>query len=787
MTDFLLELRSEEIPARMQEKAREDLRWLYETEIRAEGSLHQGEVTTYATPRRLVLIARGLAAATEAEFEEHKGPKVGAPDAAIEGFLKKTGATRQELFERPDAKGVNTYFVQRQKPSRPTKDVLAAILPRIIRAFPWPKSMRWGAPSLSTESPRWVRPLQGIVALFGSDVVPCEIAGVTSGAATVGHRFHHPGTITIGSADDYVEKLRACHVIVDGAERRNIIALGAKMAAQKAGLSLIEDEGLLFENAGLTEWPMPLLGRFDEAFLAVPPEVIQLTARVNQKYFVCRDSEGKLANAFVCVANIDAADGGDKIVAGNQKVLAARLSDARFFYETDLKVPLADQAGKLEKIVFHEKLGTVADKVARVAKLARWLVESGVVRSSPERGGGPSAPADGGGGLPQAASSAEPPLHHQPAAGGPPPRAGEDLASLAERAARLAKADLVTGMVGEFPELQGLMGGYYAAAQGEHPAVAAAIRDHYKPVGQGDDVPTDPVTVAVALADKLDTLVGFFLEDLLPTGSKDPFALRRASIAIIAILLDNGVRLNLRNAIMVHARQFTMVQAKWPSSEAYARRDEIAAFLEASGTVDKKTSDEVRSAYGQEAAELWEKGFIRAAIRNKRVAISLLDFFADRLKVQQREAGVRHDLIDAVFALGGEDDLVRLLARVKALQAFVGTEDGANLLAGYKRAANILKKEEWEAGAVNPAPEPAEAALAAALDAAEPKATAAIEAEKFEDAMAALAILRAPIDAFFDQVTVNDADPAKRAARLALLARMRDAVHKVADFAKIEG
>ena len=702
VTDFLLELRSEEIPARMQEKAREDLARLFAAELDKAG-LKAAEVVSYATPRRLTLILKGLPAETAAVSEETKGPRVGAPPQALEGFLRKTGLTADQLVERD-----GVLFAVVDKPGRATAEVLAAAIPAVIRAFPWPKSMRWGAPSLSTESPRWVRPLQGIVALFGSELVPCEVAGVTSGAATVGHRFHHPGVITIGSADDYVEKLRACHVIVDGAERRAIIALGAKMAAQKAGLTLVEDEGLLFENAGLTEWPMPLLGRFDEAFLAVPPEVIQLTARVNQKYFVCRDAAGKLANAFVCVANIDAADGGEKIVAGNQKVLAARLSDARFFYETDLKVPLADQAGKLEKIVFHEKLGTVADKVARVAKLARWLVESGVIKPLPFRGGvgvGDSTSAEG-----LAPSSG-------PTPNPSPEGEGLTLADLAERAARLAKADLVTGMVGEFPELQGLMGGYYAAAQGEDPAVAAAIRDHYKPVGQGDDVPTDPVTVAVALADKLDSITQFFGVDLKPSGSKDPFALRRSALGVLAILLDNGLRFSLLKA----------------------------------------------------------------------VSQDVLDFFADRLKVQQREAGVRHDLIDAVFALGGEDDLVRLLARVKALQAFVTTEDGANLLAGYKRAANILKKEEWEAGAVNPAPEPAEAALAAALDAAEPKATAAIAAEDFEGAMAALAILRAPIDAFFDQVTVNDADPVKRAARLGLLARMRDAVHKVADFAKIEG
>lgn len=675
MTDFLLELRSEEIPARMQDKAREDLARLFAAELDKAG-LKAAELVTYATPRRLALIARDLPAETAAVSEELKGPPADAPDAAVEGFLRKAGLTRDALQTR-EVKGRATLFAVIDKPGRATADVLAEAIPAIIRAFPWPKSMRWGDASISTESLRWVRPLQGIIALFGEDVVPCAIAGVESGAATVGHRFHHPGVITIGSAADYVEKLRACHVIVDQNERRATIALGAKMAANMAGLTLIEDEGLVSENAGLTEWPVPLLGRFDEAFLDVPPEVIQLTARVNQKYFVCRDAGGKLANAFVCTANIDASDGGERIVEGNRKVLAARLADARFFYETDLKVPLADQATKLEKIVFHEKLGTVADKVDRVAKLARWLAEEGIVKGADPK--------------------------------------------LAERAARLAKADLVTGMVGEFPELQGLMGGYYAAAQGEPAQVAEAIRDHYKPVGQGDDVPTAPVTVAVSLADKLDSITQFFGADLKPSGSKDPFALRRSALGILALILDNGLRFSLSRI--------------------------------ANGDV--------------------------------------LDFFADRLKVQQREAGVRHDLIDAVFALGGEDDLVRLLARVKALQSFVGTEDGANLLAGYKRAANILKKESYQA---DTAPseadylrEQAEAALVTALDAAEPASANAIANEDFETAMAALATLRAPIDSFFDQVTVNDADPAKRAGRLALLARVRAAVHGVADFSRIEG
>jgi glycyl-tRNA synthetase beta chain len=691
MTDFLLELRSEEIPARMQAKAREDLAKLFAGELGKAG-IAAPRVTTYATPRRLVLIAHDLPHATEPVREEVKGPRASAPPQALEGFLRKTGLTREQLTERD-----GVLFAVTEAPGRDTAQVLATAIPAIVRAFAWPKSMRWGTASLSPESPRWVRPLQGIVALFGEDVVPCEVAGVTSGAATLGHRFHHPGVITIGSAADYVDKLRACHVIVDQDERAAIIAVGAKMAARGAGLELVEDEGLLAENAGLTEWPVPLIGRFDAAFLAVPPEVIQLTARVNQKYFVCRDAAGALANAFVCTANIDAADGGERIVEGNAKVLAARLSDAKFFYETDLKVRLEDQLPKLDKIVFHEKLGTVADKVERVAKLARWLVEEGIVKNAD-------------------------PAH-------------------AERAARLAKADLVTGMVGEFPELQGVMGGYYAAAQGEPREVADAIRDHYRPVGQGDDVPTAPVTVAVALADKLDTLASFYIVGLQPTGSKDPFALRRAALGAIRLILGNSLRFSLGEEL-----SFYMLTISTPANVPHA-----------------------------------------AAVND------LKAFFADRLKVQQRELGVRHDLIDAIFGLDGgrESDLVRLLARVHALQRFVKTEDGANLLAGYKRAANILKKEAPATTATDEGlaytPEPAEAALVAALDAAEPRAKAAIAGERFGEAMAALATLRAPIDAFFTDVTVNDADPAKRAARLALLVRVRDAVHRVADFGKIEG
>ena len=705
MTDFLLELRSQEIPARMQAGARADLEKLFRKDMAAAG-VTVGEVTVWSTPRRLALIARGLPLATEAVHEETKGPAATAPEQALEGFLRKTGLTRDRLEVR-DLKGKDTYFAVVEKPGRAVAEVLGEVIPAIIRNFPWPKSQRWGAASISTESLRWVRPLSGIVAIFGEDLVECEVGGIRSSYVTLGHRFHAPGEITIGGAHDYADKLRLAHVLVNHEERQDIVRSKAREAAAAAGLVLVEDEGLVIENAGLTEWPVPLLGRFEEDFLEVPPETIQLTARVNQKYFVCEDAAGSLANAFICTANIVATDGGTAIVDGNRKVLAARLSDARFFWQQDRKTPLSDHAKKLARITFHEKLGTLADKVERVATLAEWLASEGIVPNC------------------------------DPA--------------LARQAAELCKADLVTEMVGEFPELQGLMGGYYARAESLPDSVANAICDHYKPVGQGDEVPTAPVTVALALADKLDTLRSFFAIDEKPTGSKDPFALRRAALGIIRLVTHNGLRFGVAEG-------------------------------------------------------------------------DLLDFFADRLKVQQKEAGVRHDLIDAVFALGGEDDLVRLLARVHALQAFVSTDDGVNLLAGYKRAANILKKEDWhgvegeisrtgeedplavvddpdlapviaakmaDRHAVEQAPaytcEPSEQALIAAVTAAETEVAQAVSAEDFAAAMTALASLRAPIDAFFEDVTVNDADARKRQARLALLDRFRAAVHKVADFSRIEG
>ena len=663
----------------MQAKARNDLARLF-AECTAEAGLTTGAIDTFSTPRRLALIARDVAEATDASREELKGPRSAAPPQALDGFLRKTGLTREQLEERD-----GVLFAVIERAGRPASDVLAEAIKRIVADFPWPKSMRWGDGSL-----RWVRPLHGVVALLGEDIVPVEIDGIVSGAATVGHRFHHPGPITIGGASDYAEKLRACHVIVDQAEREALIREEAAKAAASAGLTLIEDEGLVVENAGLTEWPVPLLGRFDGDFLDVPREVIVLTMRTNQKYFACTNDEGLLAPAFVCVANIDASDGGEAIAQGNARVLAARLADARFFWEQDLKVPLEEQAQKLGGIVFHEKLGTVADKVERVAKLARWLVESGVVKANPDE---------------------------------------------AERAARLAKADLVTGMVGEFPELQGVIGGYLAEAQGEPKAVADAVRDQY-------GTPSEPTSIAVALADKLDTICAFFGIDLKPTGSKDPFALRRAAIGSIELIVSNGLRLGLIEAI--------------------------------------------RGALANRAGQLKDSG---PAHRLDKTAPEILDFFADRLKVQQREAGVRHDLIDAVFALGGEDDLVRLLARVAALQSFVETTDGADLLTAYKRAANILKKEKWDGTGVSGGSDlkPQEKALIDALDAAEPKAAAAIGEEDFTSAMAALASLRGPIDAFFDHVTVNDPDPAKRQRRLNLLMRFRDAVNRVADFSRIEG
>ncbi|HKC02110.1 MAG TPA: glycine--tRNA ligase subunit beta [Sphingomicrobium sp.] len=761
MADFLFEILSEEIPARMQARARNDLARLFAECVSAAG-LETGALEAFSTPRRLVLIARDVAEATEASREELKGPRANAPAQALEGFLRKTGLSQDQLEERD---GVLFAVIERE--GRTAADVLAETIQRIVADFPWPKSMRWGE-----GTQRWVRPLHGMVAILGEDIVPVEVDGIASGATTVGHRFHHPGPITVGGACDYIEKLRACRVIVDQDERETLIREGAAKAAADAGLTLLPDEGLVVENAGLTEWPVPLVSRFDDDFLDVPREVIVLTMRTNQKYFACTGADGGLAPAFVCVANIAANDGGEAIAQGNARVLAARLADARFFWEQDVKVPLEEQAAKLSGIVFHEKLGTVADKVERVAKLARWLVEEGIVKADADQ---------------------------------------------AERAARLAKADLVTGMVGEFPELQGVIGGYLAEAQGEPKAIADAIRYHYKPAGQGDEVPTAPVTVAVSLADKLDTIASFAAIDEKPTGSKDPFALRRGALGIIAIVLANEIRLPLWECALQATSEAVFQQKILPIE----RLLEMPDALEASST--SKWSEILEAFDARATGETYDDAMALAARANS-CADYLVDFFTDRLKVQQREAGVRRDLIDAVHGVGDEDQLLRLLARVKALQAFVETDEGRDLTTAYKRAANILKKEGWvgpqvmssadeqgipQTGEEDPfvlvddpilkdaiaemamgeagADLPQEKALIAALDQAESKASAAIFDEDFTGAMAALATLRTPIDEFFDHVTVNDPNPAKREHRLNLLLRFRDAVNQVADFSKIEG
>ena len=685
MPDLLLELFSEEIPARMQARAAADLERLVTEGLKAQ-SIGFETANSYTTPRRLVLSITGLPERQPDVREERRGPRADAPEKAIDGFLKSAGLTRDQVEERQEAKGRFLYAVIEKTGGR-TADVLGKLLPPLLTTFPWPKSMRWGDGDL-----RWVRPLHGILCLFDGAVVPVAVEGIESGNTTSGHRFHAPGTFTVTGFDDYVEKLKAARVILDPAKRRAVIKKLARDLAMEAGLSLVEDEQLLDENAGLTEWPVPLMGAFDAAFLDVPAEVLTATMKKNQKYFTLRDAEGSMANRFICVANLVANDGGAAIVHGNERVLSARLSDAKFFWEQDLKVPLDQFARKLDGIVFHEKLGTVGDKAARMAALAAWL-------------------------------------------------APEGLKEKAALAARLAKADLVSGMVGEFPEVQGIMGGYYARAQREDAEVSDAIAEHYSPQGPGDTCPTAPVSVAVALADKIDTLVGFFGIDERPTGSKDPYALRRAALGIIRLITENGLRVHLFDLL----------------------HEALAAY-----------DGQGRTLQPHEAA--------------------LLDFFADRLKVQQREKGVPHDLIDAVFSLGGEDDLVRLLARVQALREFLTWEDGANLLAGYRRAANIVRIEEKKDGAafdgpVNPdlleAPE--EKQLFEKLSAAKAEAHAAVEVEDYAAAMAALARLRQPVDAFFDHVTVNADDALLRQNRLNLLNDIRVAVHTVADFSKIQG
>ncbi|WP_333586706.1 glycine--tRNA ligase subunit beta [Phenylobacterium sp.] len=666
MPQLLLELFSEEIPARMQVQAARDLERMARERLAEQGFLPEA-MTAFAGPRRLTLVVEGLPAAQADRLEERKGPRVGAPEKAMEGFLRSTGLTQDQLTEQD-----GVWFAKLERKGRPTPEIVAEMVEAIVRAFPWPKSMTWGRGTL-----RWVRPLKRIVCLFDGTVVPFSIDGIESGDVTEGHRFMGEAKpFRVKDFDSYRDGLEAHFVILDGEERKARILEGARTLCFARNLELVEDEGLLAEVSGLAEWPTPIVGDMDRSFLDLPPEVIRTSMRTHQKYFAVRDpASGGLAPHFVTVANIQAADGGQAIAAGNAKVLSARLSDARFFWDEDRKIRLEDRLAKLRGVTFHAKLGTMYDRVERIVDLAGRLA---------------------------------------PACGADP--------VVAAHAARLAKADLVTGMVGEFPELQGLMGGYYARAEGLGEEVAGAISDHYRPQGPSDATPATPTGRAVALADKLDTLIGFFGIDEKPTGSRDPYALRRAALGVIRIVLEAQIRLPLR----------------------------------------------------QLAGD------------------DLLAFFADRLKVLLRDQGKPHDLVDAVFALG-DDDLLRIVARVEALSGFLATEDGANLLAGYKRATNILRAEEKKgalptgaAAAMAGAPA-AETALVDALSAVAPRVETALSAEDFVGAMQALAGLRAPVDAFFEEVLVNAEDAAERDNRLRLLTQVRDAMGRVAEFSQVTG
>jgi glycyl-tRNA synthetase beta chain len=701
MPDLLLELFSEEIPARMQARAADDLRKLVTDRLVAAGLPYEG-AKAFATPRRLALAVQGVPARQPDQKEEKKGPRVGSPEGAIRGFLKAAGlASIDQAKVEKDAKKGDFYVAVIEKQGRPAIEVIGEIVPDVIKSFPWPKSMRWGEGRLT-----WVRPLHSIVATFGPeteepDIVKFSLDGIAAGDETRGHRFLAPAPFRVKRFDDYVAKLAKAKVVLDPQRRADMILHDAKNLAFAQGYELVEDAGLLAEVAGLTEWPVVLMGSFEEAFLSIPPEVIRTTIRNNQKCFVLRDPQSaKLVAKFILVANTEAADGGKVITAGNERVIRARLADAKFFYETDLKTRLEDRLPKFASIIFHEKLGTQAERIERIERLAAELA----------------------------------------------PIVGADV-EMARRAARLCKADLLTEVVGEFPELQGLMGKYYAQAQGEDEAVAHACEDHYRPKGPDDLVPADPVSIAVALADKIDMLVSFWAIDEKPTGSKDPYALRRAALGVIRIILDNGIRLRLVPAIEY----------------------EITNGLLGTGTPI-------------------------GLIDSRLLPSDLLSFFADRLKVQLREQGARHDLVDAVFALEGQDDLVLIVRRVEALGKFLDTEDGKNLLAGYKRATNIIRIEEKkDAREYVGKPDPQfyrqaeEWELAKAIDAAGQEASAAVAHEDFAAAMLAMAKLRPHVDAFFDKVTVNVDDRALRENRLRLLNEIRAATRAVADFSKIEG
>ena len=694
MSDLLIELFSEEIPARMQARAREDLKSLVTNGL-VEAGLTFASAGAFSTPRRLTLAIDGLSPQSQPVREERKGPAATAPQAAIEGFLRSTGLTLDQLERRTDKKGETLYAIV-EKPGRPAADIIAEVLETTIRSFPWPKSMRWGAGTL-----RWVRPLQSILCLMsdegGSTIVPLTVDGITAANTTEGHRFLSPGRFAVTGFDDYAVKLKRAHVVLDSAEREAAIWQGAQNLAFAAGLELVEDKGLLAEVAGLVEWPVPLMGRIADDFLHLPPEVLQTSMKEHQKFFSVKNPKTGRIEAFVTVANTQPADHGATILKGNQKVLTARLSDARFFYDNDLRVARAGMGewlDGLKSVTFHNKLGSQADRIARIAALAREIA----------------------------------------------PLVGAD-ADLAEQAANLAKADLRSAMVGEFPELQGLMGMYYARAAGLPDAVALAARDHYSPLGPSDDVPTDPVSVAVALADKIDTLTGFWAIDEKPTGSKDPFALRRAALGVIRLVLGNNLDVKL-----------------------------VAGPF-------------------RKAADL-----IGARDAGYADVNDLLSFFHDRLKVFLKDQCIRHDVIDACLAMPGNDDLTLLVKRAEALAAFLKTEDGPNLLQGYKRANTILSQAEAKDGVeysfgadIKFAETDEERALFTALDQAEAAITPAMATEDFPAAMAAMAKLRAPIDAFFTAVQVNADNQIVRRNRLNLLHRIRAICSGVADLTKIEG
>ncbi len=776
MPDLLIELFSEEIPARLQGRAREDLKKLV-TDGLVEAGLTYVSAGAFSTPRRLTLALEGLSAQSPTTREERKGPRTDAPEAALEGFLRSTGLTRDQLEARDEKKG-QVWFATITKAGRPAVEIVAEVLDATIRNFPWPKSMRWGSGSL-----RWVRPLHSIICLLsdeaGAQVVPLSVEGITSGDTTRGHRFMAPDAFAVTGFDDYAAKLRRAHVILDSAEREAAIWQEAQNLAFARGWEIVEDKGLLSEVAGLVEWPVPLMGAIEERFLALPPEVLQTSMKEHQKFFSARNPKTGRIEGFVTVANIATPDNGATILHGNQKVLAARLSDAAFFWDLDLreaKSGMADWAEGLKSVTFQSKLGSQADRIARIAALAREIA----------------------------------------------PLVGADAAQ-AEEAAHIAKLDLRSAMVGEFPELQGRMGRYYALKAGKAPAVADAARDHYSPLGPSDDVPSAPISVAVALADKLDTLTGFWAIDEKPTGSKDPFALRRAALGVIRLVLGNGVRVGLQ---LLFERQIDLGQRHDSHGAALTAIRNMQSYLAAHGShprtddgetwgvqviLDWLTSDlsdavativrdAAEQAQLQQIADLTklhdvvEAATARIGMKSRQTADDLLSFFHDRLKVFLKDEGIRHDIIDAVLNMPGNDDLVLLVNRARALSDVMKTEDGTNLLQGIKRASNILAQAEEKDGVeysfgADPkfAETDEERALFKALETAEPAIKAAVKAEDFPAAMTAIAALRGPIDAFFEAVQINSDQQVLRRNRLNLLSQIRKAGALIADFGKIEG